>query len=64
MIEKVNALKARGFTSSYLKTFVVARINPLRGSKGKAGFDETLATMLERAQAFDPDQVDATQIQG
>src|SRR5580765_4826862 len=30
VIEKVEALKAKGLTSPYLKSFVVARINPIR----------------------------------
>ena len=64
VVEKVDALKKRGFTSSYLKTFVVARVNPLRGAKGQADFDETMAKMIEKAQAFDPDSVDAGQISG
>src|SRR5438094_473292 len=41
--QAVGALKERGFTSPYLKAFVVARVNPLRFQKGaKASFDDTL----------------------
>jgi ParB family chromosome partitioning protein len=30
IIEQVEALKAKGLTSPYLKSFVVARVNPIR----------------------------------
>ncbi len=62
--EHVAALKERGFHSSYLKNFVVARINPLRGGRGEADFDETLAKMKAKAEAFDPSAVDAAAIGG
>jgi ParB family transcriptional regulator, chromosome partitioning protein len=56
--EAVEKLKARGFTSPYLKAFVVARINPLRFMKGTLpGFDELLATMTKRARGMDPGKV-------
>lgn len=60
----VGALKEKGLESPYLKAFVVARINPLRFSRGKtvADFDETIDKMLGSARRFDagkirPDQV-------
>jgi ParB family chromosome partitioning protein len=54
----VEKLKERGFTSPYLKAFVVARVNPLRFMKGSApGFDELLATMTKRARGMDPARV-------
>jgi len=63
--EAVAALKERGFDSPYLKTFVVARINPVRGKRGKAGeFDEVIEAMLEKAQAFDPGAIDPGSIGG
>jgi len=50
----VAALKERGFTSPYLKAFVVARINPLRFKRGAAmGFDETMDAMAASAAKFD-----------
>src|SRR5438445_2983133 len=56
--EAVEKLKARGFTSPYLKAFVVARINPLRFMKGSVPpFDELLATMTKRARGMDPAKI-------
>ena len=56
----VTKLKKAGFQSSYLKPFVVARINPLRwvrapkpGQKApRADFDETIEKMLAKARTF------------
>ncbi|MEO7092045.1 MAG: ParB N-terminal domain-containing protein, partial [Polyangiales bacterium] len=46
----VDKLKARGLTSPYLRSFVVARINPLRWIKGEPPpATEVLKTMKERA---------------
>src|SRR5438105_7776955 len=56
--EAVEKLKARGFTSPYLKAFVVARVNPLRFIKGPPPtFDDLLATMTKRARGMDPAKV-------
>ena len=60
--EKVTAvvakLKARGFVSPYLRTFVVARINPLRWIKGDPPpLAEVLKTMRERAAKFNTEKV-------
>ncbi|WP_447978629.1 chromosome partitioning protein ParB [Candidatus Nitrospira bockiana] len=58
--EKVEALKARGLTSPYLKSFVVARINPLRFRPKDAAplsFDETIARMTKAAQGFNPEKI-------
>jgi ParB family chromosome partitioning protein len=61
--DAVKALKARGLESPYLKTFVVARINPLRFKRGaKAEFDETIDTMLAGALKFDVTKVKADQL--
>jgi ParB family transcriptional regulator, chromosome partitioning protein len=58
--EVVKKLKERGLTSPYLRSFVVARINPLRFIKGDPpGFDELLATMLKRARGFKVDKIGA-----
>lgn len=65
--EKVNdavaALKARGFTSPYLKAFVVGRLNPLRFSKSKSpDFDETFDKMIAGAKRFDASKIKQEQI--
>ena len=54
----VTALKDRGFTSPYLKAFVVARLNPLRFRKGAAmSADDALEAMSSAAQKFDVEKV-------
>jgi ParB family chromosome partitioning protein len=54
----VARLKARGLASPYLKTFVVARINPLRWIQGDLPpLDEVLKTMRERAAKFNTEKV-------
>lgn len=54
----VTALKERGFTSPYLKAFVVARLNPLRFRRGAAmSADEALEAMMASAQKFDAGKV-------
>jgi ParB family chromosome partitioning protein len=54
----VKRLKERGLTSPYLRTFVVARINPLRWIKGDLPEPEAvLKTMLERVSKFNVDKV-------
>jgi ParB family chromosome partitioning protein len=61
--DAVKALKARGLESPYLKTFVVARINPLRFKRGaKAEFDDTIEKMLAAALKFDSTKVKADQL--
>jgi len=60
--EAVKALKAAGLQSTYLKPFVVARINPLRFAKVKPGappadFDETIDKMIDKAKKFDASKV-------
>jgi ParB family chromosome partitioning protein len=59
--EKVSAavvkLKARGFVSPYLKTFVVSRINPLRFMKEPPELDDLLKTMRDRAAKFNTERV-------
>jgi ParB family chromosome partitioning protein len=59
----VDALEARGVDSPYLKAFVIARINPLRFSKGDAApWDEVIGKMLDAARRFDPGKVSADQV--
>ena len=56
--EAVAKLKAQGLLSPYLKSFVVARINPLRFIKGSVpSFDELLETMTTRAERFKADKI-------
>jgi len=58
VIEAVAGLKERGFTSPYLKAFVVARVNPLRFKRGAAmSFDEAFESMLKTVRRFDPNKI-------
>jgi ParB family chromosome partitioning protein len=57
---QVEALKARGVTSPYLKSFVVARTNPLRFRPKEApslSFDEAFQRMTHAATKFNPDTI-------
>ena len=63
VVSKVDVLKTRGLTSPYLKSFVVARINPLRFIKGEPpSFDELLATMEKRARGMKTDKIQASDL--
>ncbi|MFO7564691.1 MAG: chromosome partitioning protein ParB [Enhygromyxa sp.] len=62
--EAVKALKARGFDSPYLKNFVVARINPVRGRGEQGPIDEVLDTMLEQIASFDASTIGEDEIGG
>ena len=65
VIEQVEALKKRGLTSPYLKTFVVARINPLRFRTKDAAplsFEETLERMGKAAKKFNPNNINMTDL--
>jgi ParB family chromosome partitioning protein len=54
----VAKLKARGLMSPYLRSFVVARINPLRWIKGDPPpLEEVMKTMRERAAKFNTDKI-------
>jgi ParB family chromosome partitioning protein len=56
--EAVAALKEKGFTSPYLKAFVVARINPLRFRRGATmEADAALDAMFTAAEKFDAGKV-------
>lgn len=60
IVKQVEALKAKGLTSPYLKSFVVARVNPIRFRPKDApplSFDEALERMTQAAQKFNPDKV-------
>jgi ParB family chromosome partitioning protein len=59
----VDRLKKRGFQSPYLRSFVIARINPLRFMKGKAPPVETLlADMTKRARGMNVDRIKAEDV--
>jgi len=59
----VARLREHGFDSPYLKSFVVARVNPLRFVKGQLpGFDELFATMTRRAGGLDPARIKSADI--
>lgn len=63
VVAVVKALKEKGLDSPYLKTFVIARCNPLRFAKGDTPpWDEVIAAMLERAKGFDVEKVNAGQL--
>jgi ParB family transcriptional regulator, chromosome partitioning protein len=54
----VQKLKGRGFTSPYLRPFVVARINPIRFSTStEFDVDEVLDKMLRGAVKFNVDKI-------
>ena len=54
----VKELKERGLVSSYLRSFVVARINPLRWIKGEPPpLEEVLKTMREPAVKFNVEKI-------
>jgi ParB family transcriptional regulator, chromosome partitioning protein len=56
--EAVKKLKEKGFVSPYLRTFVVARINPLRWIQGDPPpLEEVLMTMRDRAARFNVDKI-------
>jgi ParB family chromosome partitioning protein len=60
VVAKVEALKSRGLTSPYLKSFVVARINPIRFHPKDAAplsFDEVLDRMTKAAAKVNVDKV-------
>ncbi len=60
VVKQVEALKAKGLTSPYLKSFVVARVNPIRFRPKEApplSFDEALDRMTKAAAKFNPDKI-------
>jgi ParB family chromosome partitioning protein len=59
----VDALKARGLTSPYLKPYVVARVNFLRFKKeGDFDFDETIDKLTASVKKIDPGKVNKEDI--
>ena len=60
IMKQVEALKARGLTSPYLKSFVVARVNPIRFRPKDApplSFDDALDRMTRAAEKFNPEKI-------
>ena len=55
--EVVAKLKAKGFVSPYLKTFVVARSNPLRFMKEPPALDELIRTIRGKIERFNVDKI-------
>ena len=53
----VAKLKAKGFVSPYLKTFVVARSNPLRFMKEPPSLDELLGIIRGKVERFNVDKI-------
>jgi len=61
----VKKLKERGLVSPYLRSFVVARINPLRWIKGEPpSLEDVLKTMRERATKFNVEKVKPQDLAG
>jgi ParB family transcriptional regulator, chromosome partitioning protein len=61
----VKKLKERGVVSPYLRSFVIARINPLRWIKGNPPtLEEVLKTMRERAGKFNVEKIRSQDLAG
>ncbi|PYY20962.1 MAG: chromosome partitioning protein ParB [Acidobacteria bacterium] len=61
----VKKLKERGLVSPYLRSFVVARINPLRWIKGDSPeLEDLLQTMRERAARFNVEKIKSQDLAG
>jgi ParB family chromosome partitioning protein len=61
----VKKLKERGLVSPYLRSFVVARINPLRWIKGDAPpLEDVLKTMRERVAKFNVEKIKPQDLAG
>lgn len=58
----VERMKAAGFVSPYLKSFVVARINPLRGPTARGELYDVVEKMTARARKMDISKIDAAAI--
>jgi ParB family chromosome partitioning protein len=61
----VKKLKERGLVSPYLRSFVVARINPLRWIKGDPpSLEDVLKTMRERVAKFNVEKIKPQDLAG
>ena len=58
----VKRLKAKGFVSPYLKTFVVARSNPLRFMKEAPELEDLIRTIRAKVERFNVDKVKQSDI--
>ena len=60
IVQQVEALKAKGLTSPYLKSFVVAQVNPIRFRSKDAvplSFDEAFDRMAIATTKFNPEKI-------
>ena len=60
IVKLVEALKAKGLTSPYLKSFVVTRVNPIRFRPKDAAplsFDEALDRMTAATAKLNPEKI-------
>ncbi len=58
VVKVVDALKAKGLVSPYLKYFVIGRVNFLRFKKdGDFDFEETITKLLDATKKIDPSRV-------
>jgi len=61
----VKKLKERGLVSPYLRSFVVARINPLRWIQGELpSLEDVLKTMRERTTKFNIEKIKPQDLAG
>ncbi|OAI50423.1 chromosome partitioning protein ParB [Betaproteobacteria bacterium SCGC AG-212-J23] len=60
--EVVKKLKAKGFVSPYLKTFVVARSNPLRFMKEPPELEDLIKTITGKVERFNVDKIKQSDI--
>src|SRR3954465_512822 len=60
--EVVKKLKAKGFVSPYLKTFVVARSNPLRFMKEPPELEDLIKTIRGKVERFNVDKIKQSDI--
>jgi len=58
----VKKLKAKGFVSPYLKSFVVARSNPLRFMKEPPELEDLLKTIRGKVERFNVDKIKQSDI--
>ena len=57
VVEVVQKLKAKGFVSPYLKTFVVARSNPLRFMKEQPELEDLIKTIRGKVERMNVDKI-------
>ncbi len=57
VVEVVKKLQAKGFKSPYLKTFVVARSNPLRFMKEAPELEDLIKTIRGKVERFNVDKI-------